>query len=478
MRPLLGPFLGHVTHDAAVAWVRLPRHAPTDMAEVLATPLEGASASDPAAARIAALTARTGGVASGVVRLPGGPGTMHRLDVRLRGEGPRPAVPLGEMLVRAAPPPAPTGRIAFAFGSCWKPDAVGDAPATWRDVRALSRSGYVDHLILLGDQIYADTTAIPTSPTGRTAVRRALRLGRRAPLEARASGFRETYQRAFEVPEVAAVLSSLPVTSVWDDHEITNGFGSERWHREPEGLALFEAAALAHDEFQDSRNPDRLEPSCRAHGYRRGPAAFLALDLRTHRDAPAGILLGAAQREAIAAWLTSEDARSARVLFVLSSVPLLHLSRAFHWLRGRADLEDQWSSKANEGERAWLLARLREYEGASRTVIVLGGDSHLATAATARGREGRVLWQLTSSPLAQRLPAYVYPALTALGRRFHVRVEGEGEQELQAHIVGRWVGANVGVVTGEATGEELDLQFELFRPGRRTVRLRLTGLDR
>lgn len=476
MRPILGPFLGHVSESAATAWLRLPRHAPLDLVEAVSRPLTGPRTGDPGAVRFASLPALSvgDGTACGSVPLAGGPGELHLIEIQTRAHGPRPQSPLGELRVQAAPLPSSGGRVAFAFGSCWKVDALGDSQATWRDLLALARAGHVDHLLLLGDQIYADETPLLTSLAGRTAVKCVLEAGIGAPLDKRASSYREAYQRAWELRDVSAALTRLPVASIWDDHEIVNGYGSETWHRGPEGLSVLEAAGAAFDEFQGARNPPPLEPGSRAHAFRRGPAAFLTLDLRTHRDSARGILLGERQKEAVADWLASDIARQARVLFVLSSVPLLHLSRSFHWLRGRSDLDDQWSSPANEPDRAWLLERLSEYEDSpSRRFVLLGGDSHLSTAASMTGRHGRRHWQVTSSPLANRLPAIVYPALTIFGRRFRVRVAGKPEQKLQAHVIGRWQGASVGVVTGEASDEGLDLTFEIFRPGRRTVSVKL-----
>lgn len=476
MKPLLGPLLGHVTDGTAIAWLRLPRHAPLHLVEGVSRPLTGARAGDPGATRFAPLPPipRGDGTACGTVPLAGGAGELHEIVVQTRAEGSRPRAPLGTLVVRAAPTPSASGRIAFAFSSCWKADALGDATAAWRDLGALARAGHVDHVLFLGDQIYADETPVRTSLSGRSAVQRALELGPDAPLDRRAHGFRETYQLSWEPPDVHGVLASVPSASIWDDHEIVNGFGSEPWHRLAKGMSIFEAAALAHDEYQGARNPPRLEPGSRAHAFRRGPAAFLTLDLRTHRDAARGVLLGDRQKEAIADWLASPQALSARVLFLAASVPLLHLSRAFHWIRGRSDLDDQWSSRANEPDRAWLLRRLLDYEAnGKRRLVMLGGDSHLSTAACLHGADGRARWQVTASPLANRLPALVYPALTLLGRRFHVRVEGELEQQLQAHVVGRWPGAAVGVVTGQASDEGIDLTFELFRPGRRTIGMAL-----
>jgi hypothetical protein len=473
MRPLLGPFLGHVTATTARAWIRMPRNAPLHLLEVAAQPLAGAHVG-PAGLRVDAMDAVPGGDGTAVAtaRLSGGPSTLHRIEVRFRREGLRPEEPLGTLLARAAELPSDRGRIAFAFGSCWKVNALGDVGKAWRLLEGLARARHVDHLLLLGDQIYADETPLKTSLVGRTATRRVNRLGDGAPRELRLGAYREAYQQAFEQEDLGRALARLPSVAIWDDHEIINGWGSAAWHDEAEGRRLFDAAASGYDEYQGARNPPPLEPSSRAHAFRRGPAAFLVLDLRTHRHANPAVILGEEQRAAVAAWLRADDAATAPVLFVACSVPPLHLRRLFNFLRGPLDVRDQWSHGANEAERAWLLRELLDHrQRTGARIVLLGGDAHLATAVRARDSTG-VLWQLTSSPLANRLPTYVYPALTLLGRRFHVRVEGRPER-LAAHVLERWRGSNVGVITGEATDAGVTLRFELFRPGRRTQLLTL-----
>ena len=93
---------------------------------------------------------------------------------------------------------------------------------------------------------------------------------------------------------------------------------------------------------------------------------------------------------------------------------------------------------------------------------------HVATAVRAEA-PATPIWQLTSSPMSGRLPAPVLWGLAMLGRGFTVKVDGR--PSLRARVEHRWTGANIGVVTGDVTNGKLSLDFEVFRPNRRTVRL-------
>lgn len=455
----LGPLLGHVTPGAARVFIRLHEDAPR--AIVARSRAHGLDAPT----RSTELPTAPGGagIHVGDVPLPGGPGVLHEITLSAGDAD------LGSLAVRAAEGSTESGRIAFAFGSCWKVDSAGRSEATWTMLEALARARVVDHLLLLGDQIYADETPLPSRP-GETATSLARALGPGSPLADRVAPFREAYQRAWNVPALQQVLSMLPVASLWDDHEIVNGFGSLPEHRGPEGLAVFDAAAAAFDEFQGLRNPARIEPGSRGWAFRRGPAAFVGLDLRTHRDRSGGILLGAEQRRAVQEWIERE-ARTARVLFVACSVPPLHLPRLSPTIHGMADVSDQWNLTSEE-DRRWLLQRVLDFEeGGRRRAVILGGDAHLATAVSLRDRSGRALWQLTSSPLAQRFPPLAYAGLVLLGRGFDV--SAESDTRLAARVERRWRGPNVGIVRGLVEDDRIDLAFELQRPGRRGVALEL-----
>ena len=467
MKVLLGPLLGHVTPDSARVWVRTSPATETDEALVVTS---WSVVGGPVEAVPLKTLGITGGTGSVTVPLRGGPDVFHRIEVRTPG-----GVLLAEMPVRAAPGPTAEGRVAFAFGSCWLPDGGVPSLATWEILEVLARARHVDHLLLLGDQVYADELALErgadVATAGRTtAVDRVLALPPGAPLAERVGPYRDLYQQSWAHDVVQRVQARLPATFSWDDHEIVNGWGSARWHAEPRGVALFEAAAQAFEEFQGSRNPPSLVEGCGAHAFRRGPAAFLTLDLRTFRRADDGALLGDRQREAVEAWLAG-PARESSLLFLVLSVPLLHLPVTLAPLRGVTDVLDQWSSAPNVAERTWVLELLRHFEeGGRRRAVIVGGDAHLATLASLTHGDGRRTWQVTSSPLSQRLPPVVRWALSLARGGFPVRV---GDREARARIHRRWVGANVGVVRGEVRDGASSLSFEVFRPGRRTVAVRL-----
>lgn len=460
----LGPFLGHVTASSARVFIRI-RPGQDLAAGVTATVHPAGPAPTRLTAWIDPRGAADGRTFVGDVPLPHGPAALHAIHLSLGNQR------LGTLHARAAEPPADGGRIAFAFGSCWKPESSPDSDRIWRDLLALARGRIVDHLLLLGDQFYADESPLPSHP-GATAVSRVLALGPASSLADRVAPFREACARAWSSPGLRRVQAVLPTTLIWDDHEIINSYGAMQEHFDLPGRALFGAAATAFDELQGSRNPPPLVPGSRTWGSRRGPAAFLALDLRTHRNFKEGILLGEEQRNGVRAWLESE-ARNARVLFVAASVPVLHLPKTFQVLGGIGDIRDQWEN-ACRADRAWLLHLLRDFEdGGRRRAVVLGGDAHAASAAHLSDRSGHAIWQVVSSPLAGRLPLAVYPALRLLGRRF--TVTASPSECLDAFIVRRWSGPNFGVVRGRVDDDRIELAFELYRPGRTTRLVQLVS---
>jgi phosphodiesterase/alkaline phosphatase D-like protein len=447
-----------VTHESAVLWALTEPagDAGGEPLEVASQPVDAPGAGREAAAPLLTSAAR-GGTGTALVPLRGGAGRLHRLALRTAA-----GRTLARWTLRSAPAPARDGAVAFAFGSCFRVDWRPGASTPWRLLEVLGRTRHVDHLLLLGDQIYADETRLLS---GRTAAKACLALQPEAPLAARVAPFREAYALSWEDAAAQGAMRDLPTTLAWDDHEISNGWGSLPWHHAPRGRALLEAAAAAFDEMQGARNPPPLVAGSRAHALVRGPASFLTLDLRTHRDGSTGTVLGEAQRRAVQEYVAG-PARERALLFVACSVPPVHLPVVRLGLSRHADVADQWSTDANREERRWLLGLLRDYEeGGVRRAVLLGGDVHAATAATLTDPRGRATWQLTSSPLWQGLPWYVRPLLAVAGDAFTVKA---GEQRLQGRILRRWHGTNVGVVRGHVRDGRSRLAFEVFRPGRRT----------
>jgi alkaline phosphatase D len=308
---------------------------------------------------------------------------------------------------RLAPSPGTPSGFTFAFGSCHQPFTIG------RDGRILTHHGAdiypamvedlhradARFLLLAGDQIYADALA-PVSVTRE-------RMGSAGDMLA---AYRRVYRGFFAQRGFRALRASLPVYCMWDDHDIFNDWGSLLTESDTD-RRLFTAATRAYVEYQQARNPGAARRPPFHYAFRHGDAGFLVLDLRGRRDYRAGRLLGAAQMRDALDWLTGDEARRLGTLFVVSSVPLAHVSRWFvrvfeRFPGGRASaVRDRWCSSSFVGERDELLAALFAWQVGARCrqVVILSGDVHAAAAFTIRQRHGPgVIQQFTSSALTTR----------------------------------------------------------------------------
>jgi hypothetical protein len=202
----------------------------------------------------------------------------------------------------------------------------------------------------------------------------------------------------------------------WDDHEIRNGWGSERL----DGTAKNRQAALAvvrevYRRFQHDHNPPSFGggPHDLFYAFRYGNAAVLVLDGRGERDMERGAdrLLGARQWKRVSEWLRDETP-GLEALFVVSSVPPVHVPPHLAKPGGpfASDIRDQWTWPGNlpELERlaTELLDRANEHD---IPIVLLGGDVHLGTVACLRSTRPAhakrpILYQLCSSPITSAPP--------------------------------------------------------------------------
>jgi hypothetical protein len=223
---LLGPLLRHVDPASATVWVEVDR--PCEVA-VLGR---------------RARTFRVGGHHYALVVVEDlEPGSTTPYEVHLDGERvwpPRgPAFPPSRIRTPGRP-----GAFRIAFGSCRYATAATADPAdgippdaleTYADrVAAQPEDAWPDALVLLGDQVYADEVTAGT--------RRWLDLRRRtspppagAPRD-QVAGFDEytrLYAESWSDPRVRWLLSTLPSSMVFDDHELIDDWNtSAAWRRE------------------------------------------------------------------------------------------------------------------------------------------------------------------------------------------------------------------------------------------------------
>lgn len=242
--------------------------------------------------------------------------------------------------------------FSFALVSCNKPKNFNDRKELsyrnmWRNLYLEMSSQNAAFLLMVGDQVYADHKKF-------NAWKKSLKgVSRESALEL----YREVYFKHWKYPEMKMTLSSFPTFMIWDDHEITNGWGSSCEHGNNRYQEIFDASRKVYEEFKHCHNPEPLprpvegssESAHRPYYYafRYGSVAFLVLDLRGNRKIwdkdQDKKLLGREQWAALRQWFESKEAKDSKILFLVSSVPMIHikmmLAKILQWVR--TDIADQ-----------------------------------------------------------------------------------------------------------------------------------------
>ena len=197
---------------------------------------------------------------------------------------------------------------------------------------------------------------------------------------------------------------------------------------------MWRAACRAYYEYEHSHNPptavDLQKPDdCQwDYAFRQGDAAFYVLDMRGHHDVEKNkgkkndldpnIILGQAQFDRFTAWLNSADAKAARVLFVVSPVPVVHwIDRLVNYVdlgEAKDDFMDEWGHETNWVERNQLLeAVFRQIDKSGRKLVFLSGDVHCASVFRMQHRKfpAARVYQVTSSAISRK-PA---PKISLIG---------------------------------------------------------------
>ena len=338
------------------------------------------------------------------------------------------------------------GDIRIAFVSC-NGEENGDLDRDgaernlmWARLRADHARAPFALLLQGGDQIYADEAThghplsegwpdhVPDYPTPEDLDGLTRHLERR---------FVQRYLMVLAAEGCADLFASVPSLSVWDDHDICDGWGSlpESRTGSAVGQALFAVARRMYLLFQhgatDADVPALfMDPTGRNLCWRRDlPGVTLfAPDLRSerHRHRVMGD----------AGWQAVEDLRPAGDhVFMLSSVPLLgpRLSLAETLLMAiprmqhyEDDLRDQWQSHAHRDEWRRMLSQVLRMRKTA-PVTILSGEIHLATRAE-MGPGETLIHQLVASGISHRAPPRGYARALGL-------FAGLGDAPLQGHPI-------------------------------------------
>ena len=420
---VLGPVLRHVDSTSATVWVEVD------------------AACEVTVAGHRAETFQVGEQHFALVVVEGlEPGTTTPYDVRLDDEvvWPPPDSPFPAPRIRTTP----VRRLLF--GSCRAAKAEGDGASDKLGPDALDayalrmkdepQERWPEALVLLGDQVYAD------EPTPR--VKRWLAERRPEPAGEVVSfrEYAELYHESWADPEIRWLMSVVPTSMIFDDHDVRDDWNTSRTWREqmatkrwwPEriraGLASYWVYQHLGNLSPDELAGDELYEKVRSSGgdvqelledfaeqadrevdggkstrwsFRRdfGRVRLLVIDTRSGRilSGPQRLMVGDREFE----WIEENAQGDFDHLLVGSSLPWLmpHALSHFQSLnermaglpgwRGRVgekvrqvgDLEHWPAFRVSFERMARLLERISRSDDAPGTVCVLSGDVHHSYAA-------------------------------------------------------------------------------------------------
>lgn len=313
-------------------------------------------------------------------------------------------------------------RLDFLLMSCHDPaQAVDDGLGgyrVWSTIPQIREHNDLRFALLAGDQIYGD------------AVQEEVLAAKTH--EARLEHYLKVYRKFWSHPAYRKALCSLPSYLMWDDHDITDGWGSrsdsfvdaDSSEFRPEWKNLFRAAREAYIAMQAIRCPEPLITGPQAgfdYCFRVGRIGFAIADLRSQRNVRRHQVWSHAQHSAVETWIR-QNKRDLDVLFFISPVVVTHgwpqmekairsfaptlsfltnilshlpLAKRFRAVQRlikrniqdvggfRDDLEDAWASDPNREQAEQLLDLLfglqNPKDGAPTIpVIILSGDIHAA----------------------------------------------------------------------------------------------------
>ncbi len=404
------------------------------------------------------------------------PGSRTEYQVLLDGEQawPRPDDQRPPPTIRTI---AADATVRIAFGSCRyaRADEVADDShfdpdalvCLARDLPGTEPGSWPDALLMLGDQVYADETTARTRQ--RIRQKRDITTGAKDQV----ADFEEytwLYAESWSDPDVRWLLSTLPTSMIFDDHDVRDDWNtSAAWRRDMQatdwwqeriigGLSSYwvyqhlgnlSPAGLAEDPlYQQVRSCGRdAEPLLRDYAtkadreadgakgarwsYRRdfGPVRLVMIDSRCGR------ILDRGERSMISVpefdWITEQVAGDYQHLLIGTSMPWL-LARALHdleawnelladgargrlvagWsekLRRAADLEHWAAFRRSFNALAELINSVGSRPQAPASICVLSGDVHHAYVAQASfpTELSSKVYQLTCSPLHNYVPNFM-----------------------------------------------------------------------
>jgi phosphodiesterase/alkaline phosphatase D-like protein len=495
---VLGPCLGHLTETSVKIWLYFTPPGPPPESLELAVTIHPGLPSEPPLKAVP-LPIQANQLSTGIAQITGlQAGHLYYYKIwrdanctellDLQGLQPN------DLFFTTLDPSREAKRFDFLLISCNGPHTYPTAEKgyeLWKripqilfenrspDMASTRPDSNVRFALMVGDQVYADSVEGKVLK-GKSRV-------------ARIDHYRKVYRKTWSNIHYRKVLCRLPSYLTWDDHDITDGWGSREdsftdkrsSEFKPEWKGLFEAARNAFAHMQASRNPSPLSPAGFDTAFLMGGAAFVILDLRSNRNVRVPRIMSDQQWESLRRWITNHR-RQFDTLFLVSSVVCSHgdpkleqriikywfhvlnlmkwlgrvpfvnrFAKAFQSAVGdlRDDINDSWGAEINNSEAEQLLELLFNVQNdgikPKAQVIILSGDIHAAGYATVYSADEKhtknaVIHHIASSPVAYKPFSWIGEAVY---RRLTHAIKVGNSGKYSAHLSHHFCERNVAVVS-------------------------------
>ena len=219
---------------------------------------------------------------------------------------------------------------SFVLMSCHNPfeKEKGSADEGWAVWEQLSEHLQEDRtvrlLVLAGDQLYNDD--FEEEFLKKLAKKNKLKAedDKEKIVEETRKRFIKQYQRYWSHPSYRKVLASTLSVAIWDDHDITDGWGSrpesfdskEDTGFRKEWWEFFEIARDAFEIYQASRNPDPIHEPYFSFKLDWGDKRFVLADFRSERNSQKNQLWSKEHKDAVLGDLRETPGHIKQVFFV------------------------------------------------------------------------------------------------------------------------------------------------------------------
>jgi alkaline phosphatase D len=218
--------------------------------------------------------------------------------------------------------------------------------------------------------------------------------------------FHVRYRHFWSLRGWRKLMANFPCYPIVDDHEIVDNWGSAEEHREAKWQAFRNGAFAAYRDYQAALVCEGGGDPAKPLDYQMALAdtATYVMDLRSNRRVGEGPRVVAPEQLASFERFLERHTEQ-RVLFVVLSVPAIHLPRlltrtAAALTPDGEDFSDRWSSRGHSGDRDRLLKRIHRHQEQypDQRIVLLSGDIHIGCLHELSWDDGRPnLYQFISS---------------------------------------------------------------------------------